>query len=283
MSQWCELVIRVAQESHDAVADLCRRAGSPGVRIEESAVVAYLPVTGSTRDILRSLRDELERLPEWGLPPVQSVEERILQQTEWATAWQQYFPVQRIGKRVVIKPPWEHYQPQTGEVVVELEPGMAFGTGQHETTQMCIELLEELIQTGMAVVDVGTGSGVLAIVAAKLGARLVWAGDNDPLALLNAQKNVARNGVGQVVSLHLADGCEGAPCCDVLVANLTAEVIERLLPDFARCIHPQGWLVVTGIVRDRSHSLRRLLSRAPWTDLTERECGEWCAFAARRL
>ena len=126
--------------------------------MEESAVVAYLPVTGSTRDILRSLRDELERLPEWGLPPVQSVEERILQQTEWAAAWQQYFPVQRIGRRVVIKPPWEHYQPQTGEVVVELDPGMAFGTGQHETTQMCIELLAELIQTGMAVVDVGTGA-----------------------------------------------------------------------------------------------------------------------------
>jgi len=132
------------------------------------------------------------------------------------------------------------------------------------------------------VVDVGTGSGILAIVAAKLGAGRVWAGDNDPVAVLTAQRNVAQNGVEEVVSVHLANGCEGAPECDLLVANLTAEAIEPLLPDFARCVRRGGWLVVSGIVRERSHRVRTLLSEMPWGEVTAREQGEWYAFSARR-
>ncbi len=280
--QWCEVTIRVASESHEAVAEICRQAGSPGVRLEADAVVAYLPVTNTLGDMQR-LVEQLDCLPEWGLPPVENIEMRILEQTEWEKAWQQYFPLQRIGRRVVIKPPWEQYQPQPEEVVVELEPGMAFGTGQHETTQMCIEFLEEIVQNGMSVVDVGTGSGILSIVAAKLGAAQVWAGDNDPVALLNAQKNVARNGVGDIVSVHLTEGCEGAPSCDLLVANITAEIIEPLLPDFAKRIRSGGWLVVSGIVRDRSLQIRSRLSQPPWSGLVERQRGEWCAFSARRM
>ncbi|MEJ5251451.1 MAG: 50S ribosomal protein L11 methyltransferase [Chthonomonadetes bacterium] len=280
--RWLEFVITVPAESHEAVAEICRQAGSQGVRLEADGVVAYLPITGETEERKRFLRERLSHLPEWGLPPVQAVDEREVDDTEWAESWKRFFHVQRVGTRVVIKPSWQEYEPQEGEVVVELDPGMAFGTGQHASTQLCIEFLEELVQEGATVVDVGTGSGILAIVAAKLGAGQVWAGDNDPVAVLTAQRNVARNGVEGVVSVHLAEGCEGTPECDLLVANITAEVIEGLLPDFARCVRRGGFLVVSGIVKERSERIRVLLSRAPWGEVTMREQGEWCAFCARR-
>ncbi|MGQ9488709.1 MAG: 50S ribosomal protein L11 methyltransferase [Armatimonadota bacterium] len=279
---WMELVIRVPAESHEAVAEICRQAGSQGVRLEAEGVVAYLPATDDLDARMRFLHERLSHLPEWGLPGVQGVEQREVDDAEWGDSWKGFFHVQHVGRRVVIKPSWRDYAPREDEVVVQLDPGMAFGTGQHASTQLCIEFLEELIHKGCTVVDVGTGSGILAIVAAKQGADRVWAGDNDPVAVLTAQKNVARNGVEGTVSVHLAEGCEGAPECDLLVANITAEVIEHLLPDFSRCIRCGGWLVVSGIVRERNRRVRELLSRAPWSDVAERERDEWCAFAARR-
>lgn len=280
--RWLELVIRAPADSHEAVAEVCRQAGSQGVRLEADGVVAYLPVTGELDARVRLLRERLSHLPEWGLPAVREVKQREVDEAEWADSWKQFFHVQHVGRRVVIKPSWREYAPQGDEVVVQLDPGMAFGTGQHASTQLCIEFLEKLIQKGWVVVDVGTGSGILAIVAAKLGAGRVWAGDNDPVAVLTAQRNVAQNGVEEVVSVHLTNGCEGAPECDLLVANLTAEAIEPLLPDFARCVRRGGWLVVSGIVRERSHRVRTLLSEMPWGEVTAREQGEWCAFSARR-
>lgn len=280
--RWMELVIRVPAESHEAVAEICRQAGSQGVRLEAEGVVAYLPATEELEIRARFLRERFSRLLEWGLAPVERVEEREVNEAEWADSWKQFFHVQHVGRRAVIKPSWREYTPQEDEVVVQLDPGMAFGTGQHASTQLCIEFLEELIHKGYTVVDVGTGSGILAIVAAKLGAGKVWAGDNDPVAVLTAQKNVARNGVGGAVSVHLAEGCEGAPKGDLLVANITAEVIEHLLPDFSRCIRRGGWLVVSGVVKERSRRVRELLSRAPWFGIAERERGEWWAFAVQR-
>ncbi|MER3473022.1 MAG: 50S ribosomal protein L11 methyltransferase [Armatimonadota bacterium] len=280
--RWLEIVIHAPADSHEAVAEVCRQAGSQGVRLEADGVVAYLPVTGELDARVRLLRERLSRLPEWGLPAVREVKQLEVDEAEWADSWKQFFQVQYVGRRVVIKPSWREYALQGDEVVVQLDPGMAFGTGQHASTQLCIKFLEELIQKGWVVVDVGTGSGILAIVAAKLGAGRVWAGDNDPVAVLTAQRNVAQNGVEEVVSVHLANGCEGAPECDLLVGNLTAEAIEPLLPDFARCVRRGGWLVVSGIVRERSHRVRTLLSEMPWGEVTAREQGEWYAFSARR-
>lgn len=277
-----ELVIHVPTESHEAVAEICRQAGMQGVQIESDGVVAYLPATNDLDARMRFLHERFSQLPEWGLPGVQGIEQREVDDTEWEDSWRQFFRVQHVGRRVVIKPSWRDYAPQEGEVVVQLDPGMAFGTGQHASTHLCIEFLEELIYKGCTVVDVGTGSGILAIVSAKLGAGRVWAGDNDPVAVLTAQRNVAQNAVEGAVSVHLAEGCEGAPECDLLVANITAEVIEQLLPDFARCIRRGGWLVVSGVVKERSQRIRNLLSRAPWGNVLERERGEWCAFASRR-
>ncbi|MCS6831587.1 MAG: 50S ribosomal protein L11 methyltransferase [bacterium] len=282
MMQWLELQIVVHPDSHEAVAELCRQAGAQGVRLEADTVIAGLPVTEGLDPRRERLMKQLLLLPEWGLPPVQRVEERLRDDSEWADTWKQFFHPFRVGERVVIKPSWEDYTPQEKDVVIELDPGMAFGTGQHETTQLCLEFLEKLVQYGMKVVDVGTGSGILAIAAAKLGAACVWAGDNDPLAVLTAQRNVVRNGVERTVSVQQAEGCEDAPECDLLVANLTAEVILQLLPDFARCVRRGGWLVVSGIILERAERIRSALSRASWQAIQYCEQGEWCAFAAQR-
>lgn len=280
--RWLELVVRVPAESHEAVAEACRQAGSQGVRLEKDSVVAYLPVTGEIEASKQFLYEQLSHLSERGLSAVQTVQEQEVDESDWAEAWKQYFHTFRIGKRVIIKPSWETAVPQGEELIVELDPGMAFGTGQHASTQLCIEFLEEIVQKNATVVDVGTGSGILAIVAAKLGAGQVWAGDNDPVAVVTAQRNVVQNRVQSVVSVHRVEGCEGVPACDVLVANITAEIIESLLPDFSRCVRPGGWLVVSGIVQERSRRICKLLSRLPWRNLMERARGEWCAFAAQR-
>lgn len=281
--KWLELHITVHPDSHEAIAELCRQAGAQGVQLEADGVLVALPVDERLDERKKWLIAQLSLLPEWGIPPVQRVEEQLRDETEWADAWKQFFHTFRVGSRIVIQPSWEHEAPRQGDVVIELDPGMAFGTGQHETTQLCLEFLEEIVQPGMTVVDVGTGSGILAIAAAKLGASSVWAGDNDPVAVLVAQRNVACNGVEKIVSVHLSEGCEDAPECDLLVANITAEVILQLLPDFARCIRRGGWLVVSGIVQERRERVHEALSQPPWQIARARTRGDWWAFAARRV
>jgi ribosomal protein L11 methyltransferase len=271
--KWLELHIVTPPESHEAVAEICRQAGAQGVSLNTDGVITALPVTEGLDERVQFLKAQLSHLPEWDLPPVQHLTERLRDEKEWSEAWKQFFHPLRVGERVVIKPSWEDYTPQEGDVVIELDPGMAFGTGQHETTQLCIEFLEKLVRPGMVVADIGTGSGILAITAAKLGAVSVWAVDNDPVAVLAATGNVARNGVERVVSVQLADGCEDAPPCDLLVANITAEVIENLLPDFGRCLRRGGWLVVSGIVQERSQRIRMALQRMPCQDFQHRERG----------
>jgi ribosomal protein L11 methyltransferase len=280
--KWLELHIVTPPESHEAVAEICRQAGAQGVSLNTDGVITALPVTEGLDERVQFLKAQLSHLPEWDLPSVQHLTERLRDEKEWSEAWKQFFHPLRVVERVVIKPSWEDYTPQEGDVVIELDPGMAFGTGQHETTQLCIEFLEKLVRPGMVVADIGTGSGILAITAAKLGAVSVWAVDNDPVAVLAATGNVARNGVERVVSVQLADGCEDAPPCDLLVANITAEVIENLLPDFGRCLRRGGWLVVSGIVQERSQRIRMALQRMPCQDFQHRERGGWCALAARR-
>lgn len=280
--KWIELQIVAHPYSHEAIAELCQQAGAQGVQLEADRVITSLPVTDELDECKQWLTTQLSRLSEWGLPSVQHIEERVRDESEWADAWKQFFHVLRVGERIVIKPSWEAYETQEDDVVIELDPGMAFGTGQHETTQLCLEFLKKLIQPGMKVADIGTGSGILAIAAAKLGAASVWAGDNDPVAVLTAQRNVAQNGVQRVVSVHLTEGCEGSPGCDLLVANITAEVILQLLPDFVRCIRRGGWLVVSGIVQERCERIRETLSQPPWQNMQHRGRGEWCAVAVRR-
>lgn len=196
--KWCEISIQTSHEAVELIAEIFRDLGASGVVIEDPELVndyitsgkwdytdipiaketevvvekAYLPVNGELEGRIQTLQQEIKALESRGVntaPAVLTTAE--LQDEDWSDTWKQYFHTEKPGERVVIKPTWEEYAPKDDEVVIELDPGAAFGTGTHATTSMCIRQLEKLVKPGMTVFDVGTGSGILSIISAKLGAK----------------------------------------------------------------------------------------------------------------
>jgi ribosomal protein L11 methyltransferase len=188
------------------------------------------------------------------LRPLGQLSTRELEEADWAEAWKKFYTILHIGERTVIKPSWLEYSSQPGEIVIELDPGMAFGTGLHPTTRLCLAALEKYIAPGVMVLDIGTGSGILAIAAAKLGARIVEARDIDPIAVETAQKNVELNHVTEVV--HVGPGTIAAEGTSIgaglIAANILAETIAQLAPAFEHHLASRGILVASGILAEKA-------------------------------
>ena len=223
---------------------------------KETAVVtvkAYLPVDEELDDKMREFRRQIALLASREVdegPATISCSE--IQDEDWANNWKQYFHTEKIGERIVIKPIWETYTPGADELVIEIDPGAAFGTGTHPTTAMCLRALETLVRPGMRVFDVGTGSGVLAIAAAKLGAGEVVAMDYARPAAAVAAKNVRENGVEAVVSTGVSDLLQGfTGAADLIAANIIADIILRLFDELADHLAPGGRLLASGIIDER--------------------------------
>lgn len=171
---------------------------------------------------------------------------------DWANAWKQYFHPTRVSEHIVIKPTWEDYTPSVDDIVVELDPGMAFGTGTHHTTTLCIQEIERVLTKDMTVFDVGTGSGILAVIAAKLGAAQVTAVDIDTVAVRVAKENIILNKTADKVSAAQGDlltGVQGQ--ADLIIANIIADIIIRVLPDVLLKLKPGGIFLASGIIVDR--------------------------------
>src|SRR5579862_58179 len=231
--RWAEITVACDPQVTDAVSYAFIQAGCGGVMLRgESPVYVQgsLPVTDELTPRLDGLRRHLDRFEEFGLPPLlDGITLRYAEDEDWATAWKKYFKPLHLGKRIVIKPSWELYETQPGEIVLELDPGMAFGTGGHPTTRLCLEALEERVTPGARVADIGTGSGILSLAAARLGATVVFATDIDALPRRIAGENIARNELGSVVNLlEIAPFDEQAKECDVVVANIVANTIVEL-------------------------------------------------------
>lgn len=177
---------------------------------------------------------------------------REICEEDWANAWKQYFHPVRVGERIIIKPTWENYQAEDMDLIIELDPGMAFGTGTHHTTCLCIKALETVLNSGDTVFDVGTGSGILSVVAAKLGASKVTAVDIDSVAVRVAKENIVLNKVA-----HIVDVLEGdlltkvSGQADVIVANIIADVIIMVLPDILLKLKPRGKFLASGIIIEK--------------------------------
>jgi len=208
---------------------------------------------------------------------------RELKEEEWAEAWKAHYEPQHIGRRLVVSPSWQTYA-SDGEVVITLDPGMAFGTGLHPTTRMCLEALEEHLSRGVRVLDVGTGSGILAIAAAKLGASAVLALDTDPLAVKIARENVLANGVRKTVeakegSLEMAKGA----LFDLIVVNILArtiaDLIEKGLLDHLK---PEGLLIAAGIMASEEDETRKTLRERGLKELSPLQKGDWVTLIGRR-
>ncbi len=204
---------------------------------------------------------------------------------DWSEVWKKFYKPFRAGKRLVVKPTWELYDAQADDLVMEIDPGMAFGSGTHETTGMCLELLEDVMlrQPVHSVIDVGTGSGILAIGAAMLGAQDVLAIDIDPTAVKVARENVEHNHLSHVIRAvegNLLESTDGM--CEVCVANIIADVICMFAKPLVSHIVKDGLFICSGIIKEREQDVVNALNEAHYTILEIRRKGEWVAILSRR-
>jgi ribosomal protein L11 methyltransferase len=291
----------LSEEAARAVIDLFEQWGRGGAVIEEIAgdraetrVKTYL--LAEDDNSLRQIEIGLELLARagQGAAPGGSAtagrslpgpEIRFLAETDWAEAWKTSYQVLHVGRRLVIKPTWRGYTPQPGEVIIEIDPGLAFGSGLHPTTRLCLEALESYVRPGEAVLDVGTGSGILAIAAARLGASHVLALDTDPLAIQVAGENVHLNQVTSTVQVRpgsIPVPASQLPGAGLIVANILAETIVELSPALAANLLPGGLLIASGIIAERADRVAASLAEHGLSPVEERRDGDWVALIARR-
>ena len=244
-------------------------------------VKGWLPEAGEIEQSRFRLEQGLQEIRELQLGVVEPPAYAWVQEEDWANAWRAYFKPFRVGQRLVVIPSWESYELQEGEIPLYLDPGMAFGTGTHATTSLCLRLLEKVVKPGARVLDVGTGSGILAIAAAKLGASPVVAIDIDPVAVRVAQENVAKNQVAVDVRETTVDKVE-PDGCDLVVANIIAAVIIDLLPEFAGRMKPGGKLLASGIIDSKKQQVLEAMTATWLLPLEIREEGGWVAILATK-
>lgn len=276
--KWLELSVETPPEFVEPLSQIFYRYGHGGVAIEEDGgfnpdegekqpppervtIKTYIPVN-STLDERRSRIDLGVRLVAH-VGPISELHERELDEEEWQNSWKQHFHALHIGRNIVINPSWLEYAPKESEVVVTLDPGMAFGTGHHPTTRMCLERIEEFVKQGMDILDVGCGSGILSISAAKLGARSVYGLEIDSVAVRVAKQNVDENDVGPTV--RIAEGTlphrdVRLNSYDIAVANISSKVVTEITEHLVKAVRPGGKLIVSGILLDNKASVEEALT-----------------------
>ena len=279
MNNWIEVNVAVNHEAVEAVSDVLISAGTKGVAIEDPQLINDLRNSGTWEltDIPEQMNTEVVTVSAYypddeelnsrlsfideGL---KLIEERIgnyrfgntrfrkLAEKDWANEWKQYFHTTHVGKSLVIKPSWEEYKPQPGEKIIKIDPGMAFGTGTHHTTNMCMENIERVLQPGMTVYDVGTGSGILAIAAALLGEKNIVAVDIDAVAVRVAEENIKDNGLSEIIEVHQGDLLHGTTGqADLILANIIADIILLFLADVPLRLKDDGIFLASGIIEER--------------------------------
>jgi len=309
---WMEAVVHTTTMGADVVSDVLMNAGAVGTAIEDRYDVTSSKKSDGMwdmidEDVLKNMsedvlvkayfKDDMSAqetllLVEAKLRELRGVdmgfdmgslrlEQKSVREQDWAENWKKYYKPFRAGERLVIKPSWEPYAAKDGDLVLELDPGMAFGTGTHETTFMCMEQLETYVKPGCRAIDVGCGSGILALAAAKLGASDVLAIDLDELAVKVAAENTQKNGLSDVVRVKHGDLLENSEeKADVIVANIIADVICYLCGPAKKHLLPGGVFICSGIIRERKADVQRALKAAGYTVCKRLAKGEWVCLAA---
>ncbi len=302
---WLEISVQTDGEGAEAVAEMLRpfayqesvvleqrgdetnldpEALEPGV-----AVKIYVPEDDDTPELRRRIEEVLYHLGRlYPLPPPVF---RELRDEDWANAWKEHYRPFRLGRRLRIRPTWLAGEPdddaRPDDVTLVLDPGMAFGTGLHPTTQSCLRALEDLVQPGMTVLDAGTGSGILAIAAARLGATTIAAFDTDALAVRATQENAAQNGVAERIhvwrgELDSTAAETGQATWDIVVANILAPVIIRLLGEsgLLGAVAPDGYLILSGIIDEQGPDVEAALAAAGGQVRRIISAGDWVTYVA---
>ena len=245
-----------------------------------ASVSVYLPAERSIAEAMTFIR---ERLKDEALEPIK-VETVGVREEDWANSWKEYYKPLRIGKRLVIVPAWEKYEESADDLVVRMDPGMAFGPGTHETTRLVIELLEKYTEAGCRMLDVGTGSGILAICASKLGAGECFAYDIDPMAVRVANENIKDSGLSNIhceVSDLLKQADRSRPY-DLICANLVADIIIRMVPDLAPFMAEHTVLLASGIISARADDVIACFDQYGYEVVEKSVENDWCALAVKK-
>ncbi|ARD49548.1 ribosomal protein L11 methyltransferase [Sporosarcina sp. P37] len=310
--KWSEVSVHTTHEATEAVANILHEAGASGVVIEDSEepgkervdqygemyaldkndfpnegviIKAYLPVNSFINETVQELELEIEGLRQFSLNPGRfTIGITEVDEEDWANSWKQYFHPVKISKRFTIVPTWEEYTPvESDELIIELDPGMAFGTGTHPTTVLCLQALEKYLEPGQTIVDVGTGSGVLAIGAALLGAKHITALDLDEVAVRAAQENVTYNHADDRITVlkgNLLDSIEETP--DLIIANILADVIMSFSHDAYELVKPGGLFIASGIIGAKRDEVRNDFIEKGFDIVETVLMEDWVAIIARK-
>ena len=305
MNAWQELTITVSREAEEAASNILIELGSQGVAIDDSAdylgqvdqygelfpeveqservrITGYYPASVDIEDIAVQVNERLAELDGFGLETGEiELTRQELAEEDWADNWKKYFEPARITHDLTIVPSWTDYEATTGEKIIKLDPGMAFGTGTHPTTKMSLFALEQVLRGGETVLDVGTGSGVLSIASSLLGAKDIYAYDLDDVAVRVAQENIALNAGTENIHVAAGDLLKGVDIeADVIVANILADILVNLTDDAYRLLKDEGYLIMSGIISEKWNLVRESAETAGFFLETHMIQGEWnaCVF-----
>ncbi|MBA9085164.1 ribosomal protein L11 methyltransferase [Fontibacillus solani] len=319
---WKEITIHTTEEAVEMISNFLHEAGAGGVTIEEhvdnskprdtslgqwfeippndipegeAKISGYFPEGTDIEAVITEVKERTEELKEYNIDPGQAtMSVRDVHEDDWANNWKQYFKPLRVSKRLTIKPTWEDYTPETPEEkIIELDPGMAFGTGTHPTTSLCLRTLEGVIQEGDEVIDVGTGSGILAIGACQLGASRVLALDLDPVAVSSAKENTKLNRLedrievveSDLLSVLKNNGDSSVSVTlpiRVVVANILAEIILLFIEDVYQALQAGGYYIASGIYKNKEQAVEEALLAAGFEIVNTAREEDWVAFVARK-
>jgi ribosomal protein L11 methyltransferase len=289
--QWVSLSVWSPPAVQEAVANFLVEQTKRGVQLEGEWVTAYCHQGQEAQVCLQQLtryyRDLQQLHPNL---PEMKVAQKVLPGEDWSETWKSFFKPLIIGKNIVIKPTWEPYEPKPGQVLIEIDPGRAFGTGKHPSTALCLEILELILTESFgkkmdsvtSVLDVGTGSGILGIAAARLGARRVLGLDTDPETLEVAEENLLRNGVEGIMSVSSIPLHRLSETYDLVIANLTAPVINQMAASLSRCVSPEGWLMLSGILNEQMQEVVKSFQAHYFKEVDSWTMEEWRAILLRR-
>lgn len=309
--KWIEVQVETTTEAVEAVSNILYEAGAIGLVIEDPndiiftskneddwdyidpellenefegvTVKGYLEESEDLIDKIELIRQNVEKIPQYNLDKgLGNVTTSEVNDQDWANTWKKYYKPKKVGNRVVIKPSWETYEKIEDDIIIELDPGMAFGTGTHETTIMCIQQLEKYVHNLDTVFDIGCGTGILSIAAAKLGAVSIIGIDLDQDSVRVSRENVRKNGVANTVQIkegNLLDVIEGKG--NVIVANIIASVIIDLSKDIIRFLEEDGVFIASGIILEKIEEVKDALKSNGLKIIDEIIMGEWACIVSK--
>lgn len=308
--KWAEFRVHTTQEAIEPVSNVLHESGAAGVAIEDPHdlvkdwgdkfgeiydlsstdypeegvyVKAYFPMNDTFSETMDRVQERIIKLKQYAINLGQATMEYVeVDDEDWANAWKKYYHPVQVTERVIIVPTWEDYQAQANDIIIELDPGMAFGTGTHPTTILSIRALEEAVRTGDHVIDVGTGSGVLALAAWKFGAETITAYDLDQVAVDSAKENLVLNQADHAIAIKQNNLLEGVTdnAADVVVANILAEVIISFAKDAYRVVKPGGIYLTSGIITRKKTDVLTALEEAGFLIDHVDELNDWIAIKA---